>query len=167
MTKSARLFLPLLAPGQAQKEITHNEALAQLDIITQAVVQAVGVDVPPTSPALGECWIIGPSPEGSWSGMAQHLAGWTENGWRYVQPFIGLGVWTVDEGMFARWDGGAWVTGIVSAAAISIGGEQIIGSRQPAIANPEGGGTADVEARTAIGSILDAMRAHGLIDEPV
>src|SRR3546814_10699814 len=100
MTKSARLFPPLLAPGQAQKEITHNEALAQLDIITQAVVQAVGVDVPPASPAPGECWIIGPSPEGSWSGMAQHLAGWTENGWRYVQPFIGLGVWTVDEGMF-------------------------------------------------------------------
>src|SRR3546814_10946755 len=83
-----------------------------------------------------------------------------------MQPIIGLGVWTVDEGMFARWDGGAWVTGIVSAAAISIGGEQIIGSRQPAIANPEGGGTADVEARTAIGSILDAMRAHGLFDGP-
>src|SRR3546814_14677663 len=125
MTKSARLFLPLLAPGQAQKEITHNEALAQLDIITQAVVQAVGVDVLPASPAPGECWIIGPSPEGSWSGMAQHRAGGKVNGWRFVQPFNGLGVWHVDEGLFARWDGGAWVNGIVWAAALRLGGEQI------------------------------------------
>src|SRR3546814_15941286 len=97
MTKSARLFLPLLAPGQAQKEITHNEALAQLDIITQAVVQAVGVDVPPASPAPGECWIIGPSPEGPWSGLAQHLAGWTETCWRNVKPLIELGVWILGE----------------------------------------------------------------------
>src|SRR3546814_18420445 len=115
MTKSARLFLPLLAPGQAQKEITHNEALAQLDIITHAVVQAVGVDVPPASPGPGECRIIGTSPEGSWAGMAKHLAGWTENGWCYVQPLLGLVVWTCYEGYFDCWAGGEWVTGIVSA----------------------------------------------------
>src|SRR3546814_18696274 len=102
MTKSARLFLPLLAPGQAQKEITHNEALAQLDIITQAVVQAVGVDVPPASLAPGECRILGPSPEGSWSGMAHNLAGWTENGCSYVQTFNGLGDGTVAKGTFTR-----------------------------------------------------------------
>src|SRR3546814_19658529 len=102
MTKRAGRYVPLRARGHARNEITQSKGLAQLDIITQSAVQAVGVDVPPASPAPGECWIIGPSPEGSWSGMAQHLAGWTENGWRYVQPFIGLGVWTVDEGMLDR-----------------------------------------------------------------
>lgn len=166
MSTSARLSLPLLAPGQAQKEITHNEALARLDILTHAVVQSVGLNTPPPSPEAGQCWIIGPFPEGDWAGKAQHLAGWTENGWRFVQPFTGLGVWDLDEGMFARWNGGVWVAGILTANAVKIGGVQIIGSRAPSISNPDGGGTVDVEARTAVESILSALRDHGLIEQP-
>lgn len=36
METTARLGLPLLAPGQAQKELFHNEALALVDAATQA-----------------------------------------------------------------------------------------------------------------------------------
>ena len=35
---TARLALPLIAPGQAQKEVSHNEALAALDLLVQAQV---------------------------------------------------------------------------------------------------------------------------------
>lgn len=48
-----RLALPMLQPGQAQKEMFHNEALALLDLATQAVVEAVGVDAPPGDPVPG------------------------------------------------------------------------------------------------------------------
>ena len=44
---TSRFALPLLAAGQADKELTHNEALACLDILLQPVVQAVGLTVPP------------------------------------------------------------------------------------------------------------------------
>ena len=37
-------------------------------------------------------------------------------------------------------------------------------SQQTAISNPSGGGTQDTESRTAIGSILTALRNLGLID---
>ena len=50
MTETSRWALPLLDAGQAQKEMTHNEALARLDLLAQAGVQAVGVDAPPPGP---------------------------------------------------------------------------------------------------------------------
>jgi uncharacterized ferritin-like protein (DUF455 family) len=47
---SARLSLPYLLPAQAQKHVTHNEALARLDLLVQLVLEAVGVDTPPVGP---------------------------------------------------------------------------------------------------------------------
>ena len=38
MTVSTHLKLPQILPAQAQKHITHNEALAILDALTQLVV---------------------------------------------------------------------------------------------------------------------------------
>lgn len=42
--------------------------------------------------------------------------------------------------------------------------QRVVGPRQAGIASPTGGTTEDVEARTAIDSILAALRAHGLIE---
>ncbi len=163
MTASARLALPYLIAGQAQKEITHNEALAALDMAVNPNAQSIGANDPPTAPEVGQCWIVGPAPTGAWAGKQGHLAGWSDGGWRFLQPFAGLVVWLIGDGMFAHWDGVVWVVGTISANAVEIGGEQIIGSRQPAISAPAGGGTVDVEARSVIEDILGAMRGHGLI----
>jgi len=46
---------------------------------------------------------------------------------------------------------------------VQIGANVVLGPQQTAIADPSGGSTVDAEARTAIGSILTAMRTHGLI----
>ncbi len=42
------LGLPYLQPSQAQKHVTHNEALQVLDVVTQLVVEAFDADTPPT-----------------------------------------------------------------------------------------------------------------------
>jgi len=51
----------------------------------------------------------------------------------------------------------------LATSAIYINGVQVLDTQQSAISAPSGGGTVDAEARTAIGSILTALRNHGLI----
>ena len=55
---TARLGLPLLATGQAGKEVTHNEALALIDLALGAGVAAIGPDSPPAEPVVGQTWIV-------------------------------------------------------------------------------------------------------------
>lgn len=160
---SARLSLPLLNAGQAQKEVTHNEALTLLDLLTQAVVVAVGVNVPPEAPVAGQCWIVGTAPEGAWSGYAQALAGWGESGWRFCAPVAGMRVWSDADGANVRFEDNRWSIGIVCAAAVKIGDVQVVGERQPAIAEPTGGTVIDVEARAVLACVLAALHTHGLI----
>jgi Protein of unknown function (DUF2793) len=158
-----RLNLPLIASGQAQKEMTHNEALAALDIAVQPVVEALSVDVPPVSPAPGQCWIVGAAPVGAWSADAQALAGWTLSGWRFVTPRAGWTAWVKASGLAARYDGVLWSEGVLTAARIEIGSTQVVATQQVAIENPVGGAVIDSEARATLSSILNGLRSHGLI----
>ncbi len=56
-----------------------------------------------------------------------------------------------------------WRVGSVPARNLVIGGDQVVGARQPAVADPSGGAMVDASAREAIGAILAALRNHGLI----
>jgi hypothetical protein len=160
---TARLALPLLQPGQAQKELYHNEALALIDLAIGAQVEAMGVNTPPPAPVEGQCWVVGGSPTGDWSGAAGAIAGWTEGGWRFVAPRAGLTVWSAADRLFAHHDGDGWRLGQVRAAQVMVGGAQVVGGRCPAIADPTGGAPVDSEARTAVRAVLAALRSHGLI----
>lgn len=162
---SARFGLPHILPGQAQKEVYHNEALALVDGILHPAAESRGDDVPPASPGAGQCWIVGGAPSGDWTGHADSLAIRTAGGWRFVAPVDGMTVWLKDEEYFARWTGAGWLDGELVGSLLRLGDNQVVGEQQPAIADPSGGGTADAEARAAISLILGALRAHGLIAE--
>lgn len=158
-----RLELPLLTAGQAQKELTHNEALVLLSALVQPVVQAIAPPSVPSSPAPGQCWIVGNSPTGAWAGKAGAIACWTQGGWRFVMPFDSMHAWSVADGVAARRIGGSWTIGAERVSALQIGGVQVVGAQQAAIPAPSGGATVDTEARGAIAAILFALRTHGLI----
>lgn len=160
---SDRFALPLLNAGQAQKELHHNEALAILDVLTHASVEDHGIDTPPATPAVGQCWILGASPSGVWAGQAGTLAAWTSGGWRFIPPHIGMRVWDAGNGYWLHYDGSGWVAGVLTATAVEIGGVQVVGDQTGSISDPVGGSVEDAEARTAIGLILTALRTHGLI----
>ena len=66
-------------------------------------------------------------------------------------------------GQTATYDGTAWSIGAIKGATLKLGASQVVGARLAAVANPSGGTVLDVEARAAIGLILDRMRTHGLI----
>lgn len=163
LESTARLALPLLQPGQAQKEMFHNEALTRIDLCLQGAIIANGENHPPADPQPGEAWIIGDTPDGDWAGRALQIAGWTTGGWRYVAPLAGMTLWFPAQKCFVQYDGHTWREGEVAARQLVIDGEKVVGTRQGAIADPSGGAVVDVEAREVIGAVLEALRQHGLV----
>jgi Protein of unknown function (DUF2793) len=160
--ESDRLKLPLLAAAQAQKEVTHNEALAIADVAIQAVVQSVAPTSVPASPVPGQCWIVGGTPSGAWLGNAGKIAAWTSGGWRFVAPFDGMQVWSVADSMFVRREGANWALGVLTASVIKVAGVQVIGAQRPRVLAPTGGTTVDTQARAAISALIAGLEAHGL-----
>lgn len=105
---SAVLALPYLMPSQAQKHVTHNEALQILDALVQLRVQAIGAETPPASPAEGEAYALGAAPAAAWAGQAQQIAVWQGEGWLFLAPRPGWRAWDLAAGELRVWDGSAW-----------------------------------------------------------
>lgn len=163
MSQTSRLGLPFIEPGQAQKEVFHNEALRLIDVAVAAAVETVGANTPPASPAEGQCFIVGNAPTGAWAGHAKAIAGYAAGGWRFVAAVAGMGALDKASGQTATFDGASWVVGTVKGATLELAGSQVVGAQLAAVANPGGGANVDVEARAAIAAILDRLRGHGLI----
>ena len=164
MGASARFALPFLAAGQAQKELSHNEALQILDLMVAAAVEEPPRSMPPTSRQVGATYIVATGATGAWAGQDLCLAGFTDGGWRFVAPREGTVASVVSTSGWAVFRDGAWEIGSLRGDNVVIGGEQVVGARASAIASPVGGSTVDAEARAAIGQVLSALRAHGVID---
>lgn len=144
MPTTPRFALPLLAIAQAQKEVTHNEALTLLDALVHAAIEAGPLAAPPAGPAAGQCWLVGTAPTGAWAGQGNAIALWTPGGWRFAAPRGGMQVTRLADGARLRFDGGAWVAPATIEA-------------------PSGGSTIDSEARSAILSLILHLDAQGLL----
>ena len=88
-SQSARLDLPFLMPAQAQKHVTHNQALRRLDMLVQLSVLSVGTETPPAAPEDGDCYALGAAPGGAWAGQAGMIAGWVDGAWMFFDPAPG------------------------------------------------------------------------------
>ncbi len=159
-----RFALPFILPGQAQKELFHNEALTRIDLALHPAVEGTPAAAPPPSPAEGECWIVGSAAGGDWEGRDGQLAMWTEGGWRFAAPAPGTTAWNKAAGLPLLWDGGQWREGTLICSGLVINGVQVVGARQAAVPSPSGGTIIDAEARAAINALTAALMSHGLIE---
>ena len=107
---SPRLDLPYIQAGQAQKHVTHNEAIEQLDLLVQMVVQNFTTGTPPGNPSEGQAWAVGESATGDWAGRSGEIASWRGGGWLYVLPQSGWHAWGQAEGEIRVYDGVTWVS---------------------------------------------------------
>mgnify|MGYP005606629725 CR=1 FL=1 len=84
MTDTSNLGLPCIEAAQAQKHVTHNEALRILDSLVQLAVLDRDLNVPPGAPNEGERWIVkaSPAPTGAWAGHGNQIAAWQDGGWQ-------------------------------------------------------------------------------------
>jgi len=108
--RSPNLDMPFLMPSQAQKHVTHNEALQHLDALVQLRVGAFGASLPPAAPEHGDCYALGAGASGDWAGQDGSLAYWDGTGWLFLTPVAGWRAWGQTEGEMRVYDDGDWRT---------------------------------------------------------
>ncbi|MCC0012895.1 MAG: DUF2793 domain-containing protein [Rhodobiaceae bacterium] len=115
MSETPRLKLPEIASGQAQKHVTHNDALARLDVLVQVAAQTRDQTSPPGSPAQGDIHIVAASATGDWAGQAGKLANWRDGSWSFYDPMPGCIAYVIAESTAVLFDGSDWadLAGIV------------------------------------------------------
>jgi|FEC22Drversion2_1045045.scaffolds.fasta_scaffold00075_97 hypothetical protein len=119
MADTARLKLPLLAAAQAQKHVTHNEALTALDTLVQLSVLDKDLTSPPASPAEGDGYIVAASASGAWTGWDGRIARYQDGLWRSFLPGEGWRAWVADEARNYVLSAGAWLP-LARAGAVGL-----------------------------------------------
>lgn len=117
-----KLVMPELSVSQASKEITHNQALAILDQISQATVVDKDLTAPPGSPANGSLYIVAAGATGAWTGQSGKLAFWLTSvaAWTFITPTNGWSVWVTDESVRYEMKSGVWVVMSTGGATLPV-----------------------------------------------
>lgn len=108
MSETPRLALPLLAAGQAQKHVTHNDALMRLDALVHLVVASRTQTVPPVMPGETAAYIVPADGSGVFAGHQDDLAIFEDGAWSFLAPRAGWQAWVTDEAEHHVWTGTQW-----------------------------------------------------------
>ncbi|PHS26264.1 MAG: ribonuclease III [Robiginitomaculum sp.] len=108
MSQTPNLLLPYILEAQAQKHVTHNEAIRALDALVQLVMTSQSLTAPPAAPLEGERYIVGTSAPGVWAGKDTQIAAWQDGAWAYYMPQSGWRAWITDQALMVYFDGTDW-----------------------------------------------------------
>lgn len=106
---SPLLSLPYIQAAQAQKHVTHNEAVELLDAVTQIALEALDATTPPSSAGEGQAWAVGAGPSGAWAGRGGDIAAWRGGGWLFITPQVGWVAWDKTTETLHVWTNTGWV----------------------------------------------------------
>lgn len=120
MADTTKLQMPLMSAAQAQKHVTHNEAIQMLDVIVQLSALSRTLTAPPGSPVDGDTYIIGSGATGAWAGRDLNIAARQAGAWRIYIPRVGWQSYVVAEGAMMVWDGSAWVASGGGSSGVSL-----------------------------------------------
>ncbi|WP_143710450.1 DUF2793 domain-containing protein [Tabrizicola sp. TH137] len=102
------LSLPLILPAQAQKHVTHNEALRLLDILLHLAVLDRDRSAAPALPGEGDRHIVAPGATGAWAGQSGKVAAFWDGVWVFLDPRAGWQARVLAEDLALCHDGTTW-----------------------------------------------------------
>lgn len=108
MNTSPNLDLPYIMPNQAQKHVTHNEAIRALDALVQVSVETRGLTEPPPDVEDGARYIPAAGASGDWDSADHHIAAYQDGAWVFYTPADGWLAWVEDEALLLVYEGTAW-----------------------------------------------------------
>lgn len=103
-----KLNLPYILPAQAQKHVTHNEALKVLDTLIHLSVISDSLIEPPVNPDLGDRYLVAADGSEVWQGKGNQVALFQDGRWEFLIPQIGWQCYVQDQDCVKIWDGTAW-----------------------------------------------------------
>lgn len=116
MTTSAVLGIPYISNQQDQPDVTHNDAIAMIQMILATGVWQIGLNTPPSNPVNGDAYIVGTSPTGVFANRQNCVAGYFQDQWYFVpgndsngtpitmgEQQVGLKVWSRPDNDFYVW----------------------------------------------------------------
>jgi len=106
---TTHLLLPYILASQAQKHVTHNEALRLLDAMVQLSVLDRDLTAPPVSPTDGDRYLVASGSTGLWAGWDLNVVSWVDGVWMRLVPRPGWLAWIADEGALLVYDGAGWI----------------------------------------------------------
>ncbi|HSI42267.1 MAG TPA: DUF2793 domain-containing protein [Xanthobacteraceae bacterium] len=115
--ETPQLALPLLAAAQAQKHVTHNEALLRLDALTQLAVLDRDRTAPPGSPAAGDRHLVASGATGAWLGQDGAIAFHDGSAWQFLAARAGWRAYVAAERLTLGHDGAGWSDALAAGPA--------------------------------------------------
>lgn len=109
MTQTTHLALPFIEAAQAQKHVTHNEALALIDAVTQLAVSARDVTSPPATPAEGDRVLVGAGATGDFADRDDQIATFLAGAWSFLAPQAGWRAYVQSDSLLLLYDGAGWI----------------------------------------------------------
>lgn len=108
MSEATRnLSLPMLSATQAQKHLTHNEALLRLDDVVQLGI-AKRLAAPPINPVDGERFLIAENASLDWAARDGQIAVFNAGAWQYYSPKEGWIAWVVETEVLYIFSSAMW-----------------------------------------------------------
>ena len=150
MDMTPNLHLPYILAAQAQKHVTHNEAIRALDALVQLTVLDRDLTGPPASPADGARYIVAAGATGAWSGQSLRVAAFQDGAWSFFTPLEGWIAWVADEDAAVVWSGTAWVP-LGTGGAASVNPTPLVGVNA----------TADATNRLSVNSPATLLNHEG------
>lgn len=118
MDKSENLEVPYIMPNQAQKHVTHNEAIRYLDTLVQANILSLDLNSPPDNSDNGARYVVANNATGVWAGKENQIAAFQDDAWAFYKPQDGWLVWSIQENMILVFQDGSWQVAQTSFAQI-------------------------------------------------
>ncbi|MEE1654889.1 DUF2793 domain-containing protein [Microvirga sp. CF3062] len=110
MSSTPHLALPLIAAAQAQKHVTHNEAIASLDALVQLAVKEQNRTAPPAAPEEGDRFLVGENATGAFASHEGQIALFDLGIWRFFAPRPGWRAYVEAEDLVVVFNGDEWKT---------------------------------------------------------
>lgn len=133
--------LPMLIPGQAQKEFFVNQAFAMIDSMSKRAVVA-SAQTPPENPIEGSSYRVIEPATGEWEGKEETIACYIAGAWQFLVPYDGMVVFDQTAGCIVHFNA-SWRSAVAPASA-------------------SGGTHIDHEARLVLDELISALKNLGI-----